>query len=54
MVQFSKGFQQNKLRNIVLNFKIFDRKFDRGLVGYSPGPQTVIANEKRAKILPPM
>ena len=36
-----------KLRNIVLNLKIFDRKFDRGLVGYRPGPQTVIGNEKK-------
>ena len=26
----------DKLRNIVVNFKIFDRKYDRGLVGYRP------------------
>ena len=42
-----------KLRNVLLNLKIFDGKFNRGLVGYRPGPQTVITNEKRAKISPP-
>ena len=31
-----------KFRTIVLNLEIFDRKFDRGLVGYSPGPKTPI------------